>query len=364
MDERVDRGAPAARMSPRERDQADAVAREPRDRCQRERGGHRVVELARRAEPRRHQAPAIEQQHHALAALDLVLRHHQLAAPRGRLPIDRTKRVAVVPLAQRFELGARAAQFHAAQTRLDRAVAQVQLAVALDRGEIGIDADRILGREPPPAADQAERRFEPDVERAQRVGAARDRRDRARDRRATPRRDRDDHLVGVEPQRAHRRLDDAHPHGAARTILDRVRELRRNAEREVLGRLALDMQLRRARAEQRVGDRRQCERRGERERQRHERADARRQREQQRDRGEQPEKACGDPRGQPQRAESQAAHARRSPFDTRRFAALLRMTRWVPFTMTSLREAPGSPPARRAARRARRCPRSPLPAPR
>ena len=142
IDERVERGALAARISWAKATRPTRSLASPAMRRQRERGGHGVVELAAGVDPRRHQASAVEQQHHVLAALDLVLRDHQLAAPRGGLPIDRAEGVAVAPFAQRLELGSGAAQLHAAQSRFDDAVAEVELAVALDRGEVGIDADR------------------------------------------------------------------------------------------------------------------------------------------------------------------------------------------------------------------------------
>ena len=130
----------------RERDETDAVARESGDRCERERGRDGIVELAAAAEARRHQPAAVEQQHHVLAALDFVLRDHELPAPRGGLPIDRAKRVAVAPFAQRLELGSGAAQLHPAQSRLDDAVAHVEPAVSLHGREVGIDADRLRVR--------------------------------------------------------------------------------------------------------------------------------------------------------------------------------------------------------------------------
>ena len=133
------------------RDETDAVASQSRDRRQRKRGRDGVIELAARSDSRRHQPAAVEQQQQVLASLDLVLRHHELPASRGGLPIDRAERVAVAPLAQRLELRSGTAQLHAAQSRFDQTVAHMEPAVPFDGREVGIDADRFAGADPPAA---------------------------------------------------------------------------------------------------------------------------------------------------------------------------------------------------------------------
>ena len=91
IDERVERGALAATNLAGEGDHADAVAGQTGDACKRKRCGHRIVELALPSLERGViSRPQSSNEHHVLAALDLVLRDHQISAPRRRLPIDRS----------------------------------------------------------------------------------------------------------------------------------------------------------------------------------------------------------------------------------------------------------------------------------
>src|SRR5450759_4535781 len=132
----------------------------------------RMVELVQVSRRRRHEASAVDRDHHLLTALSLDLNDDRTVAPSSRSPVHSPDVIATHIVAQASERGGGARRSGATKARHGTKTASQRQLYALDGDNVGEDRDLIRVLQPTLPAPPAFIAPDPDIDRAENKGAA------------------------------------------------------------------------------------------------------------------------------------------------------------------------------------------------